>query len=519
MSTPSAPCLPRKAILVFSRSLLKMSKQQASAVASEGRDGNEPALRGSSAPFARPVPSRRHVLLLGLLLFLVYNSNLRTIHIDDSVPARLLPFSLLIDHSFYLDRWVGPYLAAAKGPYKAYFVVPWRGHLISFYPVVMPVLLTPIYGAPAWWVAHQQPPLDPGDPVFGVIVDTWEKLCASLIATLSALVLFAGLKRALSVEASLALALIYGLASSTWTISSQALWKHGFTELCLATLLWALLRGPEWRWQPVAAGLALGMAAAAKYPDAVIALPFLVYFFKQGRERGWRRLHAFLSPLVVLGSVTLAYNLYFFGNPLGTTLGMLRTPDPQSPVPHDAPWISLAGLLVSPNRGLIVYTPWVVFALWGAARIWKDNTYGWGRYIIVGMATMLLGYVKYSSWWAGWCFGPRYLTDLMPLLAFFLVPIWPRLRRRLMLATFSLAVAASLGVQTIGAFCYRDRLGSWDSSPVSVDLNPRRVWDWRDTQISRSLRSGLASPDLYYGWFLLASDVTGPTRAQPNVIR
>ena len=42
-------------------------------------------------------------------------------------------------------------------------------------------------------------------------------------------------------------------------------------------------------------------------------------------------------------------------------------------------------------------------------------------------------------------------------------------------------------VQIVGAFFYD---GQWDVFPVGA--NPERIWNWRDTQILRSLKSGLA---------------------------
>ena len=45
----------------------------------------------------------RDAFLLCLLLFVLYNLNFRLVRIDDSVPSRLLPFSLLLNHTFYLD--------------------------------------------------------------------------------------------------------------------------------------------------------------------------------------------------------------------------------------------------------------------------------------------------------------------------------------------------------------------------------------------------------------------------------
>jgi hypothetical protein len=180
-----------------------------------------------------------------LLLLVIYNSNFRTIPSSDTFPARFLPFSLLLDHSLYLDQWMQRVLAEPLGPHGAYFVVNSHGHLMSLYPIITPVVVTPLYVLPAWGLSRQSPPLYPYSLAFVVIASTMEKLSAFLIAAMSGALLFLALRKIASRNVSLVVALIYGLASNTWAISSQALWRQGLTELSFAFLLWALFRVPD----------------------------------------------------------------------------------------------------------------------------------------------------------------------------------------------------------------------------------------------------------------------------------
>ena len=216
---------------------------------------------GSGEMVQHPEDSRSRfhdAFLLCLLLFVLYNLNFRLVRIDDSVPSRLLPFSLLLNHSFYLDGWVDPYLATAHGPYGTYFVQKAQGHWMSTYPVITSLVVLPLYVIPAWWFSQQHLEPSSGDVVVRAVVDTMEKLSASLLAALSVGVLYLALRRIAPRSTSLLISLIYGMASSTWSISSQALWRHGLTELSSALLLWVLLRCPA------AAGYVLGAGAAAR---------------------------------------------------------------------------------------------------------------------------------------------------------------------------------------------------------------------------------------------------------------
>src|SRR5208337_2420506 len=116
--------------------------------------------------------------------------------------------------------------------------------------------------------------------------------------------------------------------------------------------------------------------------------------------------------------------------------------------------IGLPGALVSPNRGLLVYTPWVGFAFWGAARLWREKSPGWSCPLIVALAAIHVVQVGGVAWWGGYCFGPRY-SDLLPFLAWFLVPVWASIRARPVLRlVFAATVAIALWVQVVGAFYY-----------------------------------------------------------------
>ena len=226
--------------------------------------------------------------------------------------------------------------------------------------------------------------------------------------------------------------------------------------------------------------------------------------------------------------LTLAYNLHYFGAPSGgyfvPKMGLNRpaaaasdawdrSPGPlfqRLPGPLRTPGVyhlcdGLAGQLISPSRGVLIFIPWVAFALWGCARAWKNNNFGWERYLLVGIAAVYCLHARFGSWWAGWSFGPRYFTDFLPLMIFFILPVWDKiLSRRVLLLAFGITVAAAVWIQIVGA-CYYRAMNSrnWDASPVSVDIDHKRLWDWRDTAISRTWHSERAEPSLYFeAWYL-----------------
>jgi hypothetical protein len=106
----------------------------------------------------------------------------------------------------------------------------------------------------------------------------------------------------------------------------------------------------------------------------------------------------------------------------------------------------------------------------------------------------LLLYTCFGSWWGGYAYGPRFLTDILPVLAILAAPTVERLWRRtdgrvllLLLATRGIAV------QAIGVYCDEH---SWDALPVPVDRSKGRLWDWGDPQILRAVQAGWHGTEL-----------------------
>ncbi len=475
-------------------------------------------MKGQETSRAAPSqPARKRLRLhsvpfLILILLIIYNSNLRCVRSDNTLPQRFLPFSVVMNHNLYLDGWISRKLVIWHSPEGLYFARDVHGHWLSSYPLILPLLLVPLYWLPGKLLAAHWASPAVSSALFPLVVDTMEKLSASLIAALSVVILYMALRKKTSEGVSLIIAGVFGLASNTFCTSSQALWRHGFTELCFAFLIWALWRESSDASRAFWAGLALAAATANKPADAAILLPFLLYFALRSRKEF---LYA-LIPMIALGIPVLAYNFLIFGKILG------GYPNPllvyrQRHLSVAFRILAYPGPLINPNRGLLVFAPWTIFALWGAARMWKENSYGWARHLICGMALVYFLQVRFGDWWGGQCFGPIYMTDLLPFFAIFLLPVWERIRSvRKLRVGFAAAVAVALWVQVLGVYYYPR--GSWGASPVSVDIAPARLWDWKDTQIRRTWRAGPASPTLAYRWigYLDNRQVANPTGQVPQ---
>lgn len=416
--------------------------------------------------------------LLFLFLMVTYLSNLRVMGAADSLPTRRLPFSILQEGNLDLDEFDWEMQSDGTMPYYLRY---FGSHFYSGSPVATPLFITPLYLLPAWFLSSRDIPTD--DVRARVIVVVMERLSAATMTALATCLLFAVLWRLVDRRWALGLALIAGIGSSSWSIASQALWPHAFAQLALALLCLLLLQREPSRTALVLAGLAASLAVVNRPPMLIFAALSFLYVWRTQR----RHLIAFSALPALSGVSFVAYNLVLYQRLTGNYGVDLNSFTPS--------FIEgVAGLLVSPNRGLLVYSPIFVFSLIGAARVWRLDVQPWLRYLTVGLALHLLFYGSFSEWWAGYSYGPRYLTDVIPVLTLLLVPgLVPFVRGAAMRAVVAALAVYGIGVQAIGVYCSENE---WNRSPVSIELQPERVWDASDLQIVRALRNGWHGTEL-----------------------
>lgn len=324
------------------------------------------------------------------------------------------------------------------------------------------------------------------------------KFTASLLVALSAGLLYLTMLRLTPPRIALLAALAYGLGTCVWSTSSQALWQHGPSEFWLALALFFLVRDSLAPLSAAAGGTALAMAVACRPTNAVVLAIVALWL----AVRDWRALVALLVGALPIGFALAVYNGIYLGSPftfgqteIAEKLALHKCGTPgvwQTPL-----WLGAAGLLLSPGRGLFLYSPWLVLALGGAVIVWRDPRYTPLRPLPFAALAMLAVHAKFYDWWGGWAFGYRPIVDstvlLAPLAAAALAALtseqFSTARRRLAWSAFALLVAWSIGMQTLGAFAYD--LAGWnarvvDGVPQDIDRPQyrHRIWSWRDNPIS-----------------------------------
>ena len=248
------------------------------------------------------------LIFLFLLITTIYYLNFRSMPSGDTLPASLLPFSILNQQTVFFDQFSG-YIHTIKVPYM--FSVH-GGHYLSQYPLVLPVIVTPLYILPTLFLNFFHIPIDMLNPSFKIICYSMDKIAASFIATLSAIFLYVTLKNIFSEKISLLCTLIYAFATNTWAISSQTLWQHGAVELFLVILIYLVVMNEKHENQHnfLMMGLLSGLLIFCRPIDSILLLPIIYYVFIHGKMEKFY----YLCALILVSLPFAAYNLYFFNN-------------------------------------------------------------------------------------------------------------------------------------------------------------------------------------------------------------
>jgi hypothetical protein len=391
------------------------------------------------------------VALAALALLLI---NGRPIPAGDTRVNDRVAASLVTEGDFDLDEY-----ADVEAP----FVRDIGGHKVSIYPTLSAVLAAPVFAAVRLVFALDET----GLALAG-------KLAASLFSAMAAAVLFVAVGRRRGEKDGIATALVFAIGTSVWS-TSQDLWQHPAAVLAIAVALLFLSRAlddPVWAGR---VGLPLGIAFAARHADvALVATLAVVAIVRWPKHLPALALWS-LPPLLFVA----AYNLLHFGAPWQQGFG-------DAGARFDAPWgVGHAGLLISPAKGLLIFTPVVIVGLVGLVRAWGSSERPVAVAALAAAAAHWLFVGRWGEWHGGESWGPRMMTDALPALLLFL-PEGLDLTR----AAGALLALFSCAVQALGAFSYdlrwerlyqrpnaqkADVLWSIEDSPILFHVRERVV--------------------------------------------
>jgi len=282
------------------------------------------------------------------------------------------------------------------------------------------------------------------------------KLVASLLVALSAMFLFLTAAAFTDTRRAAVIALVYGLGTCVWSVSSQSLWQHGPNVLFLSMGAFFALRPKPTLKRAALAGLAFALAVACRPIGLLVVVAVGMHLAFVSRKT----VMAYVLGGLPVGALYCVYNAFYFGSPFrtGYSMGVARIAAAKTGDPN--PWSGnflegFFGLLVSPSRGLLVYSPFLLLALWGMVRVFKERKLQSLRPLVVAFLAVLVLQSFWFDWYGGWAYGYRLLVDMSPFLCLFLLPVMRHMPAKENLTrAFALLVGVSLVVQLLGAFAY-----------------------------------------------------------------
>jgi hypothetical protein len=304
----------------------------------------------------------------------------------------------------------------------------------------------------------------------GWLVSSWVACATSLglLAALGGVALFAWLCRWTSPRSALVttLAIFLGAAPLPY---ATLMFSHALAVGLVALALWAVERGTvvrgqgtvvegqsshmRWDWL---AGFACGWVLASEFTAGLIVAGIGVWVLRLGWDRAlWFALGT-VPPLLLIP----AYSWVCLGDPftlpyshqasfpaMSEGLYAIKWPDPETAY----------NLLVSPTRGLLFWTPFLVMAGLGYWRlIERSPGWFWFTYALPLLQVIVIS-GRVWDWQAGFTLGPRYLAPILPLLALpcaLGVARFPRTGAVLALVSVLLTTLATLTDVTPGSHLY-----------------------------------------------------------------
>lgn len=432
------------------------------------------------AAAAAPRPIRRLAWFIFAAVLLIYNSNGREIQSYDSQPTKFAARELALHGRLTLDAVVA---AAPPLADRAAFQKDLSGRFRSAYSVV-PSIEAAIVALPL----HASGLVDLRAPLAPSLIAS---LTASLLTAAAVALVFAAAARRIRGRNAAILALGLGLGTNLWPLAGRSLWQLETVVFGFALALFAWWRTPQETLPRHvllgAAGLALAGGARMETTPAIAVL-----LIGLAVRLGVRR--ALPAFLIVGGTaaVMMTAQRAWFGSVLGAKM-ILQTSgfDAHSVTStiSDEPWTGALGLLLSPSRGLIIFSPIVLVPLIGLPRVLRQRDHAGGHWWTAAAILQFVCYACYSMWWGGHTYGPRYLVDaLVPLTPAATAGMtWVAARRWRQIAG-AVALCWSVVVAATGAFYYpHDR---WNTDPADVDRYHERLWDWSDPQLLRCWQRG-----------------------------
>ena len=308
-----------------------------------------------------------------------------------------------------------------------------------------------------------------------------ELLIASCITAIAAAFVFMTARLRASTAKSLIVAFVFAFCTSAWSSASRSMGQHVCSMMVLSIALYLICLGKSKPRMVAYAALPLAFSYVIR-PTNALPILFLTMHVLLAHRKEFVRFALWSLPVSL---PFFAYNLSIYDSILppyysaGKQLGSN---------PHVIE--AAMGTLISPARGLLTYTPILLYAVYGFARtVRRGEATSLDYSIALTLIAHWAALTSFGDWWGGHSFGPRYWSDLLPLMVYYLVPALdgveglPGKKRTSARVAFVCLLGISCFIHARGATSLAP--WAWNREPTNINDTPWRLWDVRDVQFMR----------------------------------
>lgn len=430
-------------------------------------------------------------IIVVFLAILVFSSN-RTHMIASDSRAIIASASWMAQgHKPYLNSHPG--YAGGEASFGYWATRLPDGRIVSIYPIA-----TSLTAAPFFWLAHKagysRSVLDEG---------RLSKRVASVMLAIAVWSCWFVMRPLFDDSTAFVSAILLMAASPFFGILSQSLWIQTAALMCQGLSLalsrnWLFIRRepvpaqtPLHHFNLLLAGFFSAWAAACRPNFAIwsgLLLLAAVLILK------WRSM-SFVAGSFVAFVCFLLLNKLTYGSWIGLYTSKVEGVGFESSIPTIV--TNGIALLISPGRGLFIFSPWTVFILIGmCVGIYRRQKAPVATYTLAGYCVIsLLILSAFSQWWGGWSNGPRLQSDILlcgTILAGFsiqyLLTQLPGIMLIIVMAIFSIHVQ----ITTSRSFHY-----PWEKYSIHLtETAPDLLWSWKQGNITWILTKGKIEREL-----------------------
>jgi hypothetical protein len=421
-------------------------------------------------------PSRWIAILAGLVLFFVVISGKVRYTFGDARYALLESQAILEDGTYRLDDYVNelPLGHAPLGPGWVIFHSEKNGHFYYDYPVGTSVFALPFVAVARAWGMNPASYWD-DDQLQIFIAATLLVVVFLLLIRLSLLYL--------DDWAALVFSLLFVAGTSLMSGMGTALWSFDFETVFLLLGVLELAEVARGK-RPKVRGIWFGFLLFAAYLCRPTAMVFILLGFIY---LGWKQRKALLPAMVTSAALL---GLFVLWSLLEMQVWLPRYYQPGNWKPYGEFFHNLWPIWLGPARGLFSFTPILLLGLlgWAFAKQRKDPLYIL-MWVWFALHTWMV--LKSKTPWGGWCYGPRFYTEILPGLALTLLMTFEslehvRLRWKQIVGTAFL-VFSCFGVYVhTWQGLYTPQTADWNDHPNIDEAWAMVRWDWRYPQFLAS---------------------------------